>query len=264
MAYALAGLLGEAAGDVHSVFLSRVGRALSVQARGNLAMAEQSFHEIAAEARAAEEREIQAHAEHALGTTLLVRGQVAEAIIHVWRAFEFYEDEASRLRALNDLGVMLLALGRVDDAERALTEVVHDGGARDNVSNALIELMHCASYRRDRMGFERRRVECESRAEEMPPNILADFCLKAGIGSARFGNFRKARAQLGEALNVAARGGLHELVFRIERIMAGLRDCATECETKLHTGAEPAISTEALQEVSASLARLDSVPNGRR
>ncbi len=264
MAYALAGLLAEAAGDVHSVFLSRVGRALSVQARGNLAMAEQSFHEIAAEARGAEEREIQAHAEHALGTTLLLRGQVAEAIIHVWRAFEFYEDEASRLRTLNDLGVMLLALGRVDDAERALTEVVRDGGARDNVSNALIELMHCASYRRDRMGFERRRVECESRSEEMPPNILADFCLKAGIGSARFGNFRKARAQLGEALKVATKSGLHELVFRIERIMAGLRDCATECETKPHTGAEPAISTEALQEVSASLARLDSVTNGRR
>ena len=264
MAYALAGLLGEAAGDVHSVFLSRVGRALSVQARGNLAMAEQSFREIAAEARGSQEREIEAHSEHALGTTLLLRGQVAEAIIHVWRAFEFYEDEASRLRTLNDLGVMLLALGRVDDAERALTEVVRDGGARDNVSNALIELMHCASYRRDRMGFERRRVECESRSEEMPPNILADFCLKAGIGSARFGNFRKARAQLGEALKVATKSGLHELVFRIERIMAGLRDCATECETKPHTGAEPAISTEALQEVSASLARLDSVPNGRR
>jgi len=98
----------------------------------------------------------------------------------------------------------------------------------------------------------------------MPPNILADFYLKAGIGSARFGKFRKAQSQLSEALNVATKSGLHELVFRIERIMAGLRDCATECETKPHTGAEPAISTEALQEVSASLARLDSVTNGRR
>src|SRR2546430_152025 len=109
---------------------------------------------------------------------------------------------------LNDLGVMLLALGRVDDAERALGEVVRQGGARDNVSNALIELMHCASYRRDRMGFERYRGECESRAGEMPPNILADFYFKAGIGSARFGNFRKAQDQLSKALDVAAKSGL--------------------------------------------------------
>src|SRR2546430_16022790 len=126
-----------------------------------------------------------------------------------------YEDESSSLRALNDLGVMLLAVGRVDDAERALTEVVRRGGARDNVSNASIELMHCASYRRDRMAFERRRVECESRRKEMPPNILADFHLKAGIGSARFGNFRKAQVQLSAALNIAAESGLNELVFRI-------------------------------------------------
>src|SRR5438034_9723108 len=209
MAYALAGLLAEAAGDVHSAFLSRVGRALSVQARGNLAMAEQSFHEIAAEARGAGEREIEAHAEHALGTTLLFRGQIAEAIAHVWRGFELYEDDASQLRTLNDLGVMLLALGRVNDAERALAEVVRRGAQPERVTNAMIELMHCSSYRRDRLGFERRRTDCESRAQSMPPNILTDFHLKAGIGSARFGRFRKAQAHLSTALNIAVKNGLN-------------------------------------------------------
>ena len=264
MAYALAGLLAEAAGDVHSAFLSRVGRALSVQARGNLAMAEQSFHEIAAEARGAGEREIEAHAEHALGTTLLLRGLIADAIVHVWRAFELYEDDASQLRTLNDLGVMFLALGRVHDAERALTEVVRRGARPERVTNALIELMHCSSFRRDRMGFERRRAECESRTRDMPPNILADFYLKAGVGSARFGNFRKARVQLGEALNVATRSGLHELVFRIERLIAGLHDCTPQLNTKQNTAVEPAASTNALQKVSAALARLERVPSGTR
>ena len=262
-AYSVAGELATTVADIHGAFLSRVGRAISVQARGNLAAAEQSFREIAAEAHGVEEREIQAHAEHALGTTLLLRGQVADGIVHLWHAFETYDDEASSLRALNDLGVMLLAVGRVDDAERALTEVVRRGGARDNVSNALIELMHCASYRRDRMGFERRRAECESRSKEMPPNILADFHLKAGIGSARFGNFRKAQVQLSAALNIAVESSLNELVFRIERIMAGLRDCAPNSETKQQSAAEPAVLTDALQEVSAGLASLDNVPSGR-
>src|SRR5438270_772003 len=99
------------------------GRAISVQARGNLAAAEQSLREIAAEAQGVEEREIQAHAEHALGTTLLFRGQIADAIVHVWRGFELYEDDASRVRALGDLGAMLLTVGEVTAAERALGEV---------------------------------------------------------------------------------------------------------------------------------------------
>jgi tetratricopeptide (TPR) repeat protein len=262
--YSLAAQLARAAGDVHSAFLSRVGRALAVQTRGNLAAAEQSFRDIATEARAAGEQEIEAHAEHALGTTLLFRGQIAEAIGHVWRGFELYEDDASQLRTLNDLGVMLLALGRANDAERALAEVVRRGAQPERVTNAMIELMHCSSYRRDRLGFERRRTECESRTQSMPPNILTDFHLKAGIGSARFGRFQKAQAYLGTALNIAVKNGLNEFVFRIERIMAGLRDCAPYLETKHLSAAEPAISTDVLQEVSAGLKRLDRVPSGTR
>ena len=262
-AYAIGRQLADAAGDLRGVLLSRAGRAIALQGRGNLADAERVLQEVVAEARAGGYRDVEAGVEHALATTLLLRGQVADGIVHLWHAFETYDDEASSLRALNDLGVMLLAVGRVDDAERALTEVVRRGGARDNVSNASIELMHCASYRRDRMAFERRRVECESRRKEMPPNILADFHLKAGIGSARFGNFRKAQVQLSAALNIAVESGLNELVFRIERIMAGLRDCAPNSETKQQSAAEPAVLTDALQEVSVGLASLDNVPSGR-
>src|SRR5256885_1844809 len=64
VAYALAGVLAEAAGNVRSSFLSRVGRAISIQARGNLAEAERLFRELAADARAADERDIEARAHH--------------------------------------------------------------------------------------------------------------------------------------------------------------------------------------------------------
>ena len=257
MAYALAGLLAEAAGDVHSAFLSRVGRALSVQARGNLAMAEQSFHEIAVEARAAEDREIEAHAHHALGTTLLFRGQIAEALVHVWRAFELYEDGGSRMRALGDVGTMLLTLGEVAVAERALGEVVTRGsGMQDVVSNAIADLMHCASFRRDRLGFERWRAACEARKGSMPPNILADFYLKAGIGQARFGQFCKAERLLDKAVELANNAGMHELVFRGERIRAGLRDCEAESSAVLQAAAEPIESCDSVREISVSLAQL--------
>ncbi len=256
-AYNVAGELATTVADIHGAFLSRVGRAISVQARGNLSAAEQSFREIAAEAQRVEEREIQAHAEHALGTTLLFRGQIADAIVHVWRGFELYEDEASRVRALGDLGAMLLTVGEVAGAERALMEVVRRGsGMQDVVSNATVELMYCASFRGDRLGFERWRAACETRVSSMPPNILADFYLKSGIGQARFGRFRAAARLLDQAIEVAAKAGMHELVFRSERIRNGLRDCQSGCCSALKAAAEPDEACDSVREISASLAQL--------
>jgi tetratricopeptide (TPR) repeat protein len=257
--YGVAGVLAKASGDVHSAFLSRVGRALAVQARGNLPEAERSFREIAAEARVAGEREIEAHAEHALGTTLMLRGQNADAITHVWRGFQLYEETASQLRALGDLGSMLLSIGEVTGAEHALLEVVRRGqGAQDVVSNATVELMHCASQRNDRLGFERWRAACAARVGKMPPNIRADFYLKTGIGQARFGRFHQAGRWLDRAREEAERAGLHELAFRSARLRDGLRDCQAGRASVLEAAAEPVVEArESVRAISASLARLD-------
>ena len=66
---------------------------------------------------------------------------------------------------------------------------------------------------------------------EMPPNVKVDFTLKVAIGQARFGQLRRADALLGRAIELAEAAGLHEFVFRIERIRSGLRDCGSEVET---------------------------------
>lgn len=255
--YEHAGGLAESTGDVHSALLSRVGRAISTQARGNLAESERLFRKLAVDARAAGERDIEARAHHALGTTLLFRGQAAEGIVHVWRGVELYEDDSSRVRALGDLGVMLLAVGEPAGAERALLEVIRLGASmQDVVTNAMIELMYCASYRRDRVGFERWRGACEARAASMPPNIVADYCLKAGIGHARFGRFGHAEAAIEAALKAARSAGLNELVFRAERIKNGLRGCeAGICDASEAT-AEPVHCDLTVREVAASLAQL--------
>src|SRR5207247_162627 len=105
-------------------------------------------------------------------------------------------------RALNDIGIMLLMVVDSVGAERALSEVIRRGATQDNVNNALIELMHCASFCRDRVGFARWRERCEKRAADMPPNIRADYYLKQGIGQARFGQFNKAEALMEKALEV--------------------------------------------------------------
>src|SRR5947208_563778 len=144
--YAEAGALAGRAEDRHSELLSRIGRAYTVFGRGNLREAEARLREILADAEIAGDRFVRAQAEHGIGTALYTGGQPSEAIGHMWRAFELYEDEVSRTRALADLGMMLLTVGDADGAERALTEVVRRGGTQDAVHNALVELMHCASY----------------------------------------------------------------------------------------------------------------------
>jgi tetratricopeptide (TPR) repeat protein len=256
-AYMEAGRIAAAAGDRQSVLLSRIGQCNVLYFRGNLSEAEQGWRAVLADAAAAGCRRPEAEAEHGLGTVLQRRGQPHEGAPHLWRAYELYEEEVGQLRALNDLGSMLLSLGDVTGAERALTEVVRRERLPDNLANATIELMHCASFRRDRVGFERWRERALDHLEEALPNIRVDYHLKVGIGLARFANFAKAEAQMQQALEIARAHGLHEFVFRIERIKSGLRECEALAQVE-STAAEPAKWTERLREVSASLAALSA------
>src|SRR4029077_4448847 len=110
-AYAEAGDLATAAGDRYSALLSRIGRANTVLGRGTLADAERRVQGVLADARAAGEQDAEARAEHGIAVAHYHMGQAADGIPHAWRAFELYEDDDSRMRALNDLGIMLLCLG---------------------------------------------------------------------------------------------------------------------------------------------------------
>ncbi len=259
-AYQVAGALASAAGDGYSVLLSRLGGAETLRGRGNLAGAETCLRGILADTRARGRPEAEALAEHGLGVVLDQRGQSVDAAAHVWRAFELYQDEESQVRALGDLGGLLLKLGDADGAEQALTEVVRRGRSQETVDNAAIELMHCASFRRDRLGFKRWRERCVARKSRMPPNILTDFYFKAGIGEARFGRFRRAEALLATALQAAGESGLHEFEFRIERIKNGLPECERELGRAPPELAEPAV-LEPLREVRRSLSALADAPS---
>ena len=255
-AYTEAGELATLAGDRYSGLLSRIGRANTMLGRGNLADAERRLAGVLADARAAGERDVEARAEQGIAAALYYMGQSAEAIPHAWQAFQLYEEDDARLRALGDVGTMLLSLGDATGAERALAEVFRRGRTQDCVSNAVIELMHCASYRRDHVGFARWRERCEDRLADMPPNIRTDFYLKQGIGQARFGRYRRAAVLMKEALAIAGAAGLHEFEFRIERILGGLQDCQQAIARETQLATEPMVQTVELREVSESLAQL--------
>jgi tetratricopeptide (TPR) repeat protein len=251
-AYREAGRLATAANDTVSVFLSRIGLCNVHYFRGNLPEAERGWRAILADAAAAGCHTPEAHAHHGLGNLLGRRGLAHAGAPHLWRAYELFENEADRLRVLNDLGIALLSLGDIEGAEHALAEVARRERSGENRTNCLIEWMQCASLRGDRMRFERVREECLTNLDTMPPNVRADYYFKVGIGLARFGNFAKAQTNMQHALEIASAHALNELVFRIERIKDGLRVCEAPDDMRLPT--EPIIQSDALREVRASLA----------
>src|SRR5882762_9144184 len=120
--------------------------------------------------------------------------------------------------------------------------------------------MHCASFRRDRVGFERWREQSDARRESMPPNVLVDYMVKAGIGRARFGQLDRAERLLTDALRIADEAGLHEFTFRIERIKSGLRGSCKSPNEGPAEAAKPVILREPIREVSTALAHLAGVP----
>lgn len=254
-AYAHAGRIAADVNDRQSELLSRVGKCNVLHFCGNLAEAEAAWRGLLSDAITADFRTVQAQAEHGLGTTLERRGRPQEGIPHLWRAYELYEEESSRLGALGDLGYALLAIGQVADAEQALTEVVRRETSGERSANAKIELMNCASFRRDRVSFERWRERALASESNAPANIRTDYHLKVGIGFARFENYGRAEQELRRALDIAQAHELHEFVFRVERIVEGLRDCVTPEELG-DTIPEPAGKSQALRQVSASLAAL--------
>ena len=231
VAYERAGALARAAGDRAAMLYSRIGRANVLWGRGNLADAERAYRGILADATADGLDQHVAEAEHGLGVMLGARGQVPDAVPHLWRAFVCYTDEYKRMRCLHDLGFSLTKLGEIDSAERAFHFVSEHAPESHEALDARVDLMHCASFRRDRLAFERWRAECAQYLSRMAPNQLADYHLKLGIGLARFGRFDRAAAELNQALLIARAHGLHEFEFRIERIAAGLGGCTlAECE----------------------------------
>ena len=257
-AYCRAGTLATAIGDRRMEAFSRVGRAIVLQFRGNLAEAEREYLALLSDAHALKDHSLEGQVEHGLGVVLGSRGQIPDSVPHFWKAFELSQDDPEEaLVALSNVGYSLARLGVVEAAERAFRFVLERAHRVEVINNCLVELMYCASYRRDRVGFARWSAECGRAVETMQPNTLTDYHLKLGIGLARFGRFDRSTNELRLALEVARAHGLHEFEFRVERIAAGLSACEAMQAEHEEVSEAPAWAAT-LDEVSRALASLVS------
>ena len=215
----------ERAGDRVLGLRSRLGRSAVLRGQGNLPLARAMVEIVIEAARAADLRDVQAMALSDLGAVYAAEGRRVEAVQANYDAFQLTEDALQRMRVLGDLGIGLKEIGAVDGARIAFELVV---GARTSFlvrANALLELMELESTVGNRMAFERRRAEAEKAQGRMPPSMMTDYCYKAGVGLARFGQIGRARQFLTAGLALAETHRLNAWYFRCEKVLANLTGC---------------------------------------
>lgn len=225
-AYQQAGELALEAGDHHSERLSRMGQALVICRVGNLPEANRMLEKVAAEARDGDDRDIQGRAAHSLALVASEMGRHAASIRHAYDAFELYEADGDRLRALSDVGMGFKALGHLSAAEDAFTIVIRQAVRQDTRINAMLEMLDLAGRTQDRVGFERLRRELNPVREQLNPDAQVDFAIKCGVGLGYFGRRADAEAELLRAITLAEQYNLNAYLFTAEAALRALRDTA--------------------------------------
>jgi tetratricopeptide (TPR) repeat protein len=233
-AYSIADHLARLCADDHSSLLARIGQGIVLQRRGNLPGARAMLTQVKEDARRVGDRDAEARATHDLAVNHILQGRFADGAFLAFEAFALYDNVGFRRLALSDLGVALKNLGHYEAARDAFELVVAHAPEFGARVNALLELLHVASLRADRIGFERCRNEVEAMQNTLPPSAYVDFNIKVASGFSSFGHPERAVSYLKTAVEHAERHNLNRHLFEAEALL----DAATK-ELKTATAPVP-------------------------
>lgn len=229
-AYAAAGELGTATGDVQTELLSRIGRGIVQRQLGNLPEAAEVFKQVYNDAVIAGNQDAQARALHDLAANYLYQEQPDEAVKCAYQAFELYEESENKQRALADLGTALEHLGHYSAAKDAFELILSRPVSTAMRIRIVLELLGVATTTGDRMSFELRRREIDALDVELPPSTSVDYDIKLGMGLASFGQASKAAKHLESAVALAEEHSLNEYLFRAEALLDNVHEGVVEEE----------------------------------
>ncbi|HEX9580034.1 MAG TPA: hypothetical protein VF970_02930, partial [Gemmatimonadales bacterium] len=221
-AYAAAGEKAGAVGDSHSVLLGRIGDAIVSRQVGNLPASEVALRAVLRDAEALGDEDAQARAHHDLGVALDHRDHAVEALGHFFAAFNLYQPETYKLRALSDVARAMKALGHNDAATQAFTIVVESSTSAQVRTFAMVELVELAGLSGDRVSFHRWRHEISNLSDALPAEVAVDLDLRLGLAYRAFGNLRSAQRHLRAAVRLAREWKLNEYVFGAETALQEL------------------------------------------
>ena len=216
VAYAQAGEIAVAVGDIVKVLRARVADAKLAIDRGNLPKAEEILDETIARATDPEGRlvEMRALALHERAAVAILRGDYETSVRYAYEALDGMTNPAARDRVLGDIAAAFIELGLLGAARDAL--VVLAATAQEQYTRwiATVNLLEVAARERCEPVFEQYRRELTDVA--LPVSLEASYYLTVGKGYAGFGRIESARAALSKAIDLSVKHKFHQITHEAE------------------------------------------------
>ncbi|HEX2717811.1 MAG TPA: hypothetical protein VHM67_09045, partial [Gemmatimonadaceae bacterium] len=214
-AYADAGRVAMAIGDVVGILRARIADARLSRAKGNLPRAQEILDEAIRSARAEKLPDVEGLALHERSMVAFDRTDYEESIRYGYEALGSYLGQSSRDRVLGDIATAFMELGVTSAARDAFLVLAATAQEQYTRWTATVNLLDLAARDRVQPAFESYRRELEE--VELPPTIEVELHIALGKGFAIFDRPDRARASYVHAIELAAQQRLNQLLFSAER-----------------------------------------------
>lgn len=219
--YSQAAFIADTLGDRAGVLTVQVGIANTYRVKGNLPQAESILDDVIVQARDQRFPDIEADALHGRAALASNRGDHAEGLKLAYEALQLTKTPAAREQILEDIGAMFTSIGLHDAARDAHLVLVMTAQSQFVRWSATLNLMELAS-------LDHRESEFDSHARELAraplgPWVRSHYLLFLGEGFFRFGREDAARQALSDAVSFAEANQIHQVAFKADVALAGLR-----------------------------------------
>jgi tetratricopeptide (TPR) repeat protein len=216
VAYAQAGEIAVAVGDIVKVLRARVADAKLAIDRGNLPKAEEILDETISRATDPEGKltEMRSLALHERAVVAHLRGDYETAVRFAYEALDGMTNPVSRDRVLSDIAAAFIELGVLSAARDALVVLASTAQEQYIRWAATVNLLEVASRERCEPVFEQYRRELAD--VSLPVSLEASYYLTVGKGYAGFGRIESARSALSKAIDISIKHKFHQINHEAE------------------------------------------------
>jgi tetratricopeptide (TPR) repeat protein len=220
-AYSQAAYIADTLGDRPGVLTVQVGIANTYLAKGNFPQAQTILDDVIVQARDQELGDVQAIALHSRAALAGRRGEYADGLKLAHEALGLTSKLSERDQVLEDMAAMFTALGMHDAARDTHLILAATAQAKFTRWSATLNLMELASLD----GMEDAFDDYARELAQAPLGawVRSHYLLFLGEGLNRFGRQDAAREALEEAVSFAESNQIHQVAFKAQSALVGVR-----------------------------------------